>query len=69
MCDWNFNYYVDQRVDLQDGGIVNVFIREKFLYWLEALSLYRSVPKGVLRMVKLEALIQVNIRISDTINI
>ena len=60
LCDWNFDGHADQRVDLQDGGIVDMFIREKFLYWLEALSLCRSVPKGVLGMAKLEALIQVS---------
>jgi NACHT domain/Heterokaryon incompatibility protein (HET) len=64
--DWNLNCHADQRVDLQDGGIVDVFVREKFLYWLEALSLCRSVPKGVLGMAKLKALIQVSF---GTINI
>jgi hypothetical protein len=69
VCDWNLDCHADQRVDLQDRGIVDVFVREKFLYWLEALSLCRSVPKGVLGMAKLEALIQVSFRTSDTINI
>jgi len=69
VCDWNLDGHADQRVDLQDGGIVDVFVREKFLYWLEALSLCRSVPKGVLGMAKLEALIQVSFGTSDTINI
>jgi hypothetical protein len=40
--------------------MVDVFIREKFLYWLEALSLCESVPKGVLGMAKLEALVKVS---------
>jgi hypothetical protein len=44
--------------DLQDGGIVNVFLEEKFLYWLEALSLCKSVPKGVVSVAKLWSLIQ-----------
>lgn len=61
LCDWNFDCSADQRIGLRDGGIVDVFIREKFLYWLEALSLCRSVPKGVLMMAKLEALIQVSL--------
>jgi hypothetical protein len=69
VCDWNLDCHADQRVDLQDGGIVDVFIREKFLYWLEALSLCRRVPKGVLGMAKLEALIQVSFGTSDAINI
>jgi NACHT domain/Heterokaryon incompatibility protein (HET) len=69
LCDWSFDCYADQRVELQDGGIVDVFIRKKFLYWLEALSLCRSVPKGVLGMAKLEALIQVSFGTSDTIDV
>jgi NACHT domain/Heterokaryon incompatibility protein (HET) len=59
LCDWNSNSYTNHKVDLQDGGIVDVFVRKKYLYWLEALSLCRSMSKGVLSMAKLEALIQV----------
>ena len=59
LCDWNSNSCTNHKVDLQDGGIVDVFIRKKYLYWLEALSLCRSMSKGVLLMAKLEALIQV----------
>ena len=68
LCDWNPSITNDQ-VDLQDGGILDAFLRTKYLYWLEALSLCKSVPKGVLGMAKLEALIQVNFRTSDTINV
>ena len=68
LCDWNPSIANDQ-VDLQDGGMVDAFLRTKYLYWLEALSLCRSVPKGVLGMAKLEALIQVSFRTSDTINV
>jgi hypothetical protein len=57
LCDWNFDCHAYQRVELQDGGIIDVFVRKKFLYWLEALSLCRSVPKGVFGMAKLETLI------------
>jgi hypothetical protein len=49
-------------VSLQAGGIVDVFLRKKYLYWLEALSLCRSISKGLLSIAKLEALIQVIIR-------
>ncbi|KAF1960416.1 WD40 repeat-like protein [Byssothecium circinans] len=45
-------------IDLQDGGIIDGFLRRKYLYWLEALSLCKSMPKGVASMAKLEALIQ-----------
>jgi hypothetical protein len=45
--------------DLQDGGAVHIFLKTLYLYWLEALSLSKSMSKGVLSMVKLNALIQV----------
>jgi hypothetical protein len=59
LYDWNSNSYANHKVDLQDRGIVDVFVRKKFLYWLEALSLYRSMSEGVLSITKLEVLIQV----------
>jgi hypothetical protein len=49
--------YVDS---LQDGGVVDVFLRKKYLYWLEALSLYRSIPKAVVSMAELRSLVQVS---------
>src|SRR5262249_9116879 len=30
--------------DFQDGGKVDSFLREKYIYWLEALSLLRRMP-------------------------
>jgi NACHT domain/Heterokaryon incompatibility protein (HET) len=56
------NSYVNHKDDLQDEGMVDVFLRKKYLYWLEALSLCKSMSKGVLLMAKLEALIQVILR-------
>jgi hypothetical protein len=38
---------------------IEKFMRTKYLYWLEALSLYKSMSEGVIAMVKLEALLQV----------
>ena len=32
--------------DLQDGGSVDKFLRQSYLYWLEALSLCRSMSEG-----------------------
>jgi len=57
--DWNHNFSGDHRVDLQDGGTVDSFLQKKYLYWLEALSLCKSMSKGVVSMAKLKALIQV----------
>jgi NACHT domain/Heterokaryon incompatibility protein (HET) len=59
LCNWNANSCTNHGVDLQDGGVVDVFVRKKYLYWLEALSLCRSMSDGVVSMAKLEALIQV----------
>jgi hypothetical protein len=45
---------------LQDGGVVDLFLQEKFLYWLEALSLCKSMSNGVLAVEKLWSLMQVS---------
>ncbi|TVY12500.1 Vegetative incompatibility protein HET-E-1, partial [Lachnellula arida] len=42
--------------DLKDSGQVYSFLCQYFLYWLEALSLLRSVPEGIIRIKKLEDL-------------
>jgi hypothetical protein len=49
----------EQVNDLRDGGVVDYFLRKKYIYWLEALSLCRSMSDGVVSMAKLEALIEV----------
>jgi hypothetical protein len=45
--------------DLQDGGVVYISLKKQYLYWLEALSLCKSMSEGVVSMAKLEALVQV----------
>ena len=59
LCDSNAVSLASHAEDLQDGGVVDVFIREKYLYWLEALSLCKSVLKGVVLIAKLRSLVQV----------
>jgi WD40 repeat protein len=54
--------------DLKVGGTVDVFIRNKYLYWLEALSLCRSVSQGVLGMAKLESLMEVGFSVNNVIS-
>jgi hypothetical protein len=44
---------------LQAADIVEDFLRKKYLYWLEGLSLCKSVGEGVLSMEKLWSLVQV----------
>ncbi|SPO02558.1 uncharacterized protein DNG_05231 [Cephalotrichum gorgonifer] len=43
--------------DLCYGGVVDKFLREKYLYWLEALSLIGRISEGVIAMGKLESLL------------
>ncbi|RSL86770.1 hypothetical protein CDV31_016354 [Fusarium ambrosium] len=43
---------------LQDNGDVHGFIQKKYLYWLECLSLLRSMSEGVKAVHKLEALVK-----------
>jgi hypothetical protein len=44
---------------LSNGGSVNSFLETKYLYWLEALSLCKSMSKGVVSMAKLQSLVPV----------
>lgn len=59
LSDWNPNCCADRRGDLQNGGVIDEFIRKKYLYWFEALSLCGGVSDGVISMAKLEALLLV----------
>jgi hypothetical protein len=49
-----------ERLDLADGGQVHLFLQKFFLYWLEALSLQKSMPDGVIAMARLEDLMRVS---------
>jgi hypothetical protein len=58
-------YWVDHLCDsnakfLQVAEVLNVFLKKKYLYWLEGLSLCKSVGKGVVSMTKLWLLVQVS---------
>ncbi|PMD22940.1 hypothetical protein NA56DRAFT_687942 [Hyaloscypha hepaticicola] len=48
----------DMIPDLEDSGSVYNFLRQYFLYWLEALSLMRSLSSGIVMTGKLEVLLQ-----------
>jgi len=71
LCDWNLSASTDTLAHLQDGGAIHEFLKKKYLYWLEDLSLYKSISKGVVSMGKLKVLIQVIIKLAtpDTNNI
>jgi len=57
--DWSLASAATSLVDLQDSRAIHEFLREKFLYWLEALSLCKSLPDGVVSIAKLNALVDV----------
>ncbi|RYO95242.1 hypothetical protein DL764_007727 [Monosporascus ibericus] len=43
---------------LRDGGIIDRFLRQHYLHWLEALSILKGVSEGILAMSKLNGLFQ-----------
>ncbi|KAF2681103.1 hypothetical protein K458DRAFT_310374 [Lentithecium fluviatile CBS 122367] len=57
LCHWNSSS-AHQGINTQDKDVIEDFIQKKYLYWLEALSLCRSMSEGVLAIVKLNALAQ-----------
>ncbi|KAH8894466.1 NACHT-domain-containing protein, partial [Thozetella sp. PMI_491] len=62
-CVYWIDHLYDSRTEhkeknLQENGVIDRFLRGKYLYWLEALSLLRSISHGVLSMIKLESLVQ-----------
>ena len=52
--------YTSIKNHLKDGGNIHIFIRKKYLYWLESLSLLRSTIEGVKATNKLEYLATVS---------
>lgn len=47
--------------DLQENGLVGIFLRQDYLHWLEALSLLRSLSDGVAWILGLENLLKVGL--------
>jgi len=45
-------------IDLIDGGSIYQFLRSNYIFWLEALSLMKRLPDGIVMMMKLENLIK-----------
>lgn len=60
LCDWSSHCSTYDASILRSKGVVDSFMRKQYLYWLEALSLCRSMSKGVVSMFRLEALTKVN---------
>jgi hypothetical protein len=59
LCDWQSGDGTKRPSDLEDVGIIDNFLRQCYLYWLEALSLLKSMSQGALSMAKLEDVLQV----------
>ena len=62
-CYW-VNHLLDcdrghTTIDLIDGGSVHQFLRTNYIFWLEALSLIKCLPDGIIIIIKLEILIMV----------
>jgi hypothetical protein len=53
-------YGLRYQSDLTDNGEIYQFLQDKFLFWLEALSLIREIPRGVLTIQFLESCIIVS---------
>ncbi|KAJ5249441.1 hypothetical protein N7524_011757 [Penicillium chrysogenum] len=48
----------DKDHSLDDGGCVDNFLRQKYLHWLEGISILECLPEGITAMLKLENLLQ-----------
>ncbi|KAF2825483.1 hypothetical protein CC86DRAFT_371133 [Ophiobolus disseminans] len=57
LCDSKPKSWAEGVCDLQVAA-VSVFLQKKYLYWLEGLSLCKSVGRGVVSMTKLWSLVQ-----------
>ncbi|KAK5657213.1 hypothetical protein OQA88_3271 [Cercophora sp. LCS_1] len=58
LYDWQSGDNIKHPDIFQDGGVIDDFLRKHYLHWLEALSLCRSMPYGVLSIAKLESILQ-----------
>jgi hypothetical protein len=59
LCDSDVDPIRHPELFLQCARAIEEFLKDKYLYWLEALSICRAVSHGVLSMARLEALFQV----------
>jgi hypothetical protein len=60
LCDWLSQPPLDRNKDIgYVSRILGEFMRKKYLYWLEALSLCGSIPEGVVSLGRLSPLVQV----------
>lgn len=58
--DYHSRQTAKQHEDLQDGSMVDKFLRKHYLHWLEALALLGGLSEGILAMSQLADLAQVS---------
>ncbi|RYN44069.1 Vegetative incompatibility protein [Alternaria arborescens] len=58
LCDLEPKSLASSVGSLQAADVVDKFLRKKYLYWLEGLSLCKSVGKGIVSIEKLQLLVQ-----------
>lgn len=56
--DWESSDNTKHPTVFQGGGIIDDFLRQHYLHWLEALSLCKSMSLGILSITKLESILQ-----------
>jgi hypothetical protein len=69
LCDLNPTSSATYTEYLRDRGVVDRFLRKNYLYWLESLSLCKSMSKGVVSLRKLHLLVQVGLRQATLLDI
>jgi hypothetical protein len=58
-CDSKYNLLADSATNQEDTRTIDAFFRQKYLYWLEALSLCSSMARGIVSITRLWHLVQV----------
>jgi hypothetical protein len=61
LCDSRSKFGANSTKDAQVIAAVREFVEKKYLYWLEALSLCKSMAKGVTSITKLWLLVQARV--------
>ncbi|KAM7209924.1 hypothetical protein V8F06_014694, partial [Rhypophila decipiens] len=69
LYDWQSSDNINHPDVFQDGGIIDDFLRQHYLHWLEALSLCKSMSQGILSIGKLESVLQQRTIISQLLNL
>lgn len=60
--EWYSNNTTKNRNYLENDDAVDKFLRQNYLYWLEALSLIGGITEGVLSIAKLKGILEVRIK-------